>query len=59
MYQMAQLGAEVNQLRDANETLSERRRARKTRIPQGGSMNFAENQTIQDHLKQEDHPTVG
>ncbi len=40
--------AEVEQLREANSTLSKRRRARKTRLHQGGSMTIAEGQALQD-----------
>ena len=48
MHKMALLQAEVDQLREANVTLSRRRRARKTRLRQGGSMMIAEGQLLQD-----------
>ncbi|KID81934.1 transposase [Metarhizium guizhouense ARSEF 977] len=38
MHRMALLQAEIGQLREANATLSKRRRARKTRLRQGDSM---------------------
>jgi hypothetical protein len=48
MHKMALLQAEIGQLREANSTLSKRRRARKTRLRQGGSMTIAEGQALQD-----------
>ncbi|KID98255.1 transposase, partial [Metarhizium majus ARSEF 297] len=48
MHRMALLEAENEQLREANATLSKRRRARKTRLSQGGSMTIAEGQALQD-----------
>ncbi len=48
MHRMALLRAENEQLRGANATLSKRRRARKTRLRQGGSMTIAEGQALQD-----------
>jgi hypothetical protein len=48
MHKKALLQAEIGQLRESNETLSKRRRARKTRIRQGGSMTIAEGQALQD-----------
>ena len=48
MHRMALLQAEIGQLREANATLSKRRRARKTRLRQGGSMSIAEGQALQD-----------
>ena len=48
MHQMSLLKSEVTQLREANATLSKRRRARKTRLRQSGSMTIAEGQTLQD-----------
>ena len=59
MYQMALLQDEVKQLRKANETLSKRRRRRKGRLQEGGSLNLQEaqaiidNKDIADQLKQE------
>jgi hypothetical protein len=59
MYQMALLQDEVKQLRKANETLSKRRRRRKGRLQEGGSLNLQEAQAIiddkdiADQLKQE------
>ena len=47
MHKMALLQAEIGQLREANSTLSKRRRARKTRLRQGGSMTIAEGQALQ------------
>src|SRR5438105_1471051 len=38
MYQMALLTAEVSSLRKANEALSKRRRAKRTRVQLGGSL---------------------
>ncbi len=48
MHRMALLKAENEQLRTTNTTLSKRRRARKTRLRQGGSMTIAEGQALQD-----------
>ncbi len=48
MHQMALLKAENKLLQEANATLSKRRRARKTRLRQGGSMTIAEGQALQD-----------
>ena len=65
MHRMALLKAEVEQLREANALLSTRRRARKTRLRQGGSMTIAEGQALQDQndvdeqIKQEDRQTRG
>src|SRR5450432_1519251 len=56
---MALLQDEVKQLRKANETLSKRRRRRKGRLQEGGSLNLQEAQAIMDdkdiadQLKQE------
>ena len=44
---MALMQLEIMILRHANETLSTRRRARKTRLRQGGSLTLAEGQDIQ------------
>jgi hypothetical protein len=65
MHQVALLKAEVTQLREANIILSKRRRARKTRLRQGGSITIAEGQALQDQkdveeqIKQEDRETKG
>jgi len=48
MHQMTLLKAEVSTLRKANAMLSKRRRAKKTRLRQGGSMTLAEGQALQD-----------
>ena len=48
MHQMALLKAEVETLREANSTLSKRRRAKRTRLQQGGSMTLGEGQELQD-----------
>lgn len=62
---MALLQAEIGQLREANTTLSKRRRARKTRLREGGSMTIAEGQALQDQkdveqqVQQEIHQTRG
>lgn len=65
MHRMALLRAENEQLRGANATLSKRRRARKTRLRQGGSMTIAEGQALQDQkdieqqIQQDIHRTQG
>ncbi|OAQ58124.1 hypothetical protein VFPPC_17032 [Pochonia chlamydosporia 170] len=57
---MALLRAENQQLREANALLSKRRRAKRSRLRQGGSMTIAEGQALQDQndvdeqIKQED-----
>ena len=48
MHQLALLKAENQNLRQANEVLSKRRRARKTRLQQGGSLSQQEAQDLQD-----------
>ncbi len=48
MHKMALLRAENKTLQEANATLSKRRRARKTRLHQGGSMTIAEGQALQE-----------
>jgi hypothetical protein len=48
MYQLALLKAENQNLRKANETLSKRRRAKKTRLQDGGSLSQQDAQDIQD-----------
>ena len=48
MHQLALLKAEIQNLRQANEVLSKRRKARKTRIQQGGSLSQQEAQELQD-----------
>ncbi|KAM9874243.1 transposase [Verticillium dahliae] len=47
MHKMALMQSEIMILRAANETLSRRRRAKKTRLRQGGSLTLAEGQDIQ------------
>jgi hypothetical protein len=65
MHKMALLKAEVSQLQEANALLSKRRRARKTRLRQGGSITIAEGQALQDQkdieeqIQQEDRKTRG
>ena len=46
MHKMALLKAEVNELQEANATLSKRRRAKTTRLRQGGSMGIADGQAL-------------
>ena len=48
MYRMALLQAEVAELQEANTIISKRRRAKKTRIRQGGSLNVQEAEDLQD-----------
>jgi hypothetical protein len=48
MHQLVLLKAENQTLRQANEALSKRRRARKTRLQQGGSLSQQEAQDLQD-----------
>ncbi len=48
MHQLALLKAENQNLRQANEVLSKRRRAKKTRLRQGGSLSQREAQDLQD-----------
>jgi hypothetical protein len=48
MYRLALLEGEVSSLRKVNEALSKRRRAKKARIRQGGSLSFQEAQSIID-----------
>jgi hypothetical protein len=48
MHQLALLKAENQSLREANETLSKRRRAKKTRLRQGGSLSQQEAEDLQD-----------
>ena len=49
MYQLALLKAENQNLREANKTLSKRRRAKKTRLRQGGSLSQQEAQDLLDN----------
>ena len=59
MHKMALLQPEIGQLREASSTLRRRRRVRKTRLRQGGSMTIVEGKALQDQkdveeqLKQE------
>jgi hypothetical protein len=48
MHQLALLKAENQNLRQANEVLSKRRKVRKTRLQQGGSLTQQEAQELQD-----------
>jgi ABC-type transporter Mla subunit MlaD len=48
MHQLALLKAENQNLRQANEVLSKRRRAKKTRLQQGGSLSQRVAQELQD-----------
>ena len=48
MHQLVLLKAENQSLRQANEVLSKRRRAKKTRLRQGGSLSQQEAQDLQD-----------
>ncbi|KFZ24411.1 hypothetical protein V502_01111 [Pseudogymnoascus sp. VKM F-4520 (FW-2644)] len=48
MHQLALLKAENQNLQQANEVLSKRRRAKKTRLRQGGSLSQQEAQDLQD-----------
>jgi hypothetical protein len=50
MHQLALLKAENQSLRQANEELSKRRRAKKTRLRQGGSLSVQEAQALQDEM---------
>ena len=65
MHKIALLEAENKTLREANTTLSKRRRARKSRLRQGGSMTIAEGQALQDQkdvaqqVKQDVHQSNG
>ena len=65
MHRVAVMKAENEQLRKANALLSKRRRSRKTRLRQGGSMTIADGQALLDQkdielqFKQEEHQTRG
>ena len=48
MHQLVLLKAENQSLRQANEALSKRRRAKKTRLRQGGTLSQQEAQDLQD-----------
>ena len=48
MHRLALLESEVSSLRKANKALSKRRRAKKTRIRQGGSLSFQDAEFIID-----------
>ncbi|OAQ57764.1 hypothetical protein VFPPC_17095 [Pochonia chlamydosporia 170] len=62
---MALFKAENQQLREANALLSKRRRAKKTRLRQGGSITISEGQALQDQndveeqIQQEDRKIRG
>jgi hypothetical protein len=47
-HKMTLMEAEMKELRQANEELSKRRRAKKTRLRQGGSLTLQEAQNLQD-----------
>nr|AER39693.1 transposase [Verticillium dahliae] len=51
MHQLALLKSENQILRDENATLSKRRRAKKTRLRQGGSLTLGEGQEIQTNIE--------
>jgi hypothetical protein len=53
MHQVALLQSEISSLRKANEALSKRRRAKKTRVRLGGSL------AVQDACNLPDQKTVG
>jgi hypothetical protein len=65
MHKLALLQSEVQMLRQANEELSKRRRAKKTRLRQGGSISQQEAQDLEDErdlaqqLKQERQASSG
>jgi hypothetical protein len=65
MHKLALLQSEVQILRQANEELSKRRRAKKTRLRQGGSLSQQEAQDLEDErdlaqqLKQETQASSG
>jgi len=46
MHELTLLRSEVHNLRDANQTISKRRRARKNRIQQGGSLTLQDAQAL-------------
>ncbi|KAI1440789.1 hypothetical protein F5Y02DRAFT_401636 [Annulohypoxylon stygium] len=46
MHQMVLLQAEVQDLREANQALSKRRKAKKRRVRQGGSLTLQEGQDL-------------
>jgi FtsZ-binding cell division protein ZapB len=48
IYQVALLQSEVSLLRKANEVLSKRRRAKKTRVQLGGSLTIQDTQDLLD-----------
>ena len=50
MHTVALLKAEVTALRKANETLSKRRRVKKTRLRQGGSLSLQDAQDLRDQI---------
>lgn len=50
MHEMALLRAEVQDLRQANETLSRRRRAKRTRLQKGGAMTVEEGRRAIDQI---------
>lgn len=50
MHKMALMQSEIRDLRAANEALSKRRRAKKTRLREGGTLSIQEGQDLQDQL---------
>ena len=50
MHEMALMRAEIKDLRQANETLSRRRRAKRTRLRNRGSMTIQEGQDLIDQM---------
>jgi hypothetical protein len=50
MHKMALMQAEIKDLRAANETLSKRRRAKKTRLQEGGTLSIQEGSDLQEQL---------
>ena len=53
MHKMDLMEAEIHELRAANEALSKRRRAKKTRLRKGGSLSIQEAQELGDQMEVE------
>ena len=53
MHKMDLMEAEIHDLRAANEALSKRRRAKKTRLRKGGSLSILEAQELGDQMEVE------
>jgi hypothetical protein len=51
MHKMALMRDEIKQLREANELLSKRRRAKKTRLRNGGSLSIQEAEDLRDEIE--------